>query len=252
MKLIINADDFGLTSLVTYGIFDCMKNGIVTSTTQMMNTRATLQASEIVRDNLNLKVGLHLNISLGKPLTNCSSLVEDGHFIKPKNLKTDDLYDEQEIYCEIKAQYDKFLELNKRKPTHLDSHLYVHQVFEKVKRQVIRLSEEENIPVREQENKFYQEIYFERRFRVLEDETFNEVKAKFIRLINENKDKEIVEIMVHPGYIDDDILNSSSYSNPRLIEAAVLLDKDVREYIINNGIELISYLDVEKKQDGRY
>ena len=44
-KLIINADDFGLTNSVTYGIYDCIINGVVTSTTQMMNTSATELAS---------------------------------------------------------------------------------------------------------------------------------------------------------------------------------------------------------------
>ena len=42
MKLIVNADDFGLTSGVTYGIYDAMCRGVVTSTTMMVNTSATV------------------------------------------------------------------------------------------------------------------------------------------------------------------------------------------------------------------
>ena len=34
MKLIVNADDFGLTSGVTYGIYDAMCRGVVTSTSK--------------------------------------------------------------------------------------------------------------------------------------------------------------------------------------------------------------------------
>ena len=46
MKLIVNADDFGLTSGVTYGIYDAMCRGVVTSTTMMVNTSATLLAAQ--------------------------------------------------------------------------------------------------------------------------------------------------------------------------------------------------------------
>ena len=38
MKLIVNADDFGITDGVTLGILHAMEHGIVTSTTMMVNT----------------------------------------------------------------------------------------------------------------------------------------------------------------------------------------------------------------------
>ena len=41
MKLIVNADDFGLTDGVTKGILGAMNHGIVTSTTMMVNTPGT-------------------------------------------------------------------------------------------------------------------------------------------------------------------------------------------------------------------
>ncbi|EPN8226818.1 ChbG/HpnK family deacetylase, partial [Vibrio alginolyticus] len=37
MKLILNADDFGLTESVNLGIADCFRAGTVKSTTIMMN-----------------------------------------------------------------------------------------------------------------------------------------------------------------------------------------------------------------------
>ena len=44
MKLIVNADDFGLTDGVTRGILDAIRNGIVTSTTRMVNAPGALKA----------------------------------------------------------------------------------------------------------------------------------------------------------------------------------------------------------------
>lgn len=37
MKLIINADDFGRTRGINYGIVEAIKNGVLSSTTIMMN-----------------------------------------------------------------------------------------------------------------------------------------------------------------------------------------------------------------------
>lgn len=129
MKLIVNADDFGLTDGVTYGILDAMNNGIVTSTTMMVNTPGTAKAATIARENPELAVGLHINISLGCPLTDGFSLTENGTFLKPSVIGSDERYNEEELYREMRAQYQKFLELTGRKPTHLDSHLYAHQKF---------------------------------------------------------------------------------------------------------------------------
>lgn len=50
-KLIINADDFGYSRAVTYGILDSYKTGILTSTTMMMNTEATEHAVEAAKEN---------------------------------------------------------------------------------------------------------------------------------------------------------------------------------------------------------
>ena len=60
MKLIINADDFGLSEGITYGIYDAVKRGVVTSTTMMVNMRASALAGEIVNRDDSLSAGLQL------------------------------------------------------------------------------------------------------------------------------------------------------------------------------------------------
>ena len=68
-KLIVNADDFGLSKGQNYGIVEACRNGVVTSTTMMVNTSATLLAAQLAKREPALAVGLHVNISLGGPLT---------------------------------------------------------------------------------------------------------------------------------------------------------------------------------------
>ncbi len=130
MKLIINADDFGLSEGITYGIYDAVKRGVVTSTTMMVNMRASALAGEIVKRDDSLSVGLHLNLSFGKPLTDCFSLTCEGRFVKPKNCDIHDQFTDEDLDKELDAQYKKFCELTGKKPTHIDSHLYMHQIYD--------------------------------------------------------------------------------------------------------------------------
>ena len=134
MKLIVNADDFGLTSGVTYGIYDAMCRGVVTSTTMMVNTSATLLAAQLAKRDDG-------NISWGGPLTSCPSLLKNGMFQKPAVLGSDEGYDVGELDEELEAQYQCFVTLVGRGPTHIDSHLYAHQKFSKVRDSLLRLAE---------------------------------------------------------------------------------------------------------------
>ena len=84
--LIINADDCNLTSQVTEAILKAHENGIVTSTTFLVNLPV---GAGVVRELLTRKklgIGLHLNVTLGKPVARPelvrSLLQKDGRFKK--------------------------------------------------------------------------------------------------------------------------------------------------------------------------
>lgn len=245
MKLIVNADDFGLTDGVTCGILDAMKNGIVTSTTMMVNTPGTLKAADIVRENPELAVGLHINISLGSPLTETLSLTENGVFLKPSVIGSDDRYHEEELYREMRAQYQRFVELTGREPTHLDSHLYAHQKFPKVGRAIRRLAEDEGLPVRGLETDQYPHIYFEGNFKVKPGESRIDLKAKCLQLIGTLSNHPIAELMVHPAFPDAWLMSNSSYNTQRSMEHAVLTDPDIRQFISQAAIKLATFRDLE-------
>ena len=245
MKLIVNADDFGLTDGVTKGILGAMMNGIVTSTTMMVNTPGTQYASEIARGNPDLAVGLHINISLGCPLTDAVSLTENGLFLKPSVIGSDDCYNEEELYREMCAQYIRFVELTGRKPTHLDSHLYAHQKFPKVGVAIRKLAEGEHLPVRDLATNQFPRIYFEGNFKVTPEETQADLKTKCLHLIDGLASYPVAELMVHPALPDDWLLNNSSYSYQRAIEYAVLTDPDICEHISESAITLATFRDLE-------
>src|SRR4030042_5568247 len=68
-KVIINADDFGLSPGVNRGILCGFRDGIVTSTTMMVNLPAFDDAVQIIKENPDLPVGIHLTLLWGKPVT---------------------------------------------------------------------------------------------------------------------------------------------------------------------------------------
>ena len=70
MQVIINADDFGIGSSVNEAICECFDRGFITGTTLMVNMPGASEAAErAARGGFESRVGLHLNLTAGKPLT---------------------------------------------------------------------------------------------------------------------------------------------------------------------------------------
>lgn len=67
--LIINGDDFGLTDGVTQGILSAWKDGVLTSTTAMINIDGAPERMALAhRAHPTFPIGLHLNITQGRPV----------------------------------------------------------------------------------------------------------------------------------------------------------------------------------------
>lgn len=68
--LIINADDFGYSESVNHAIATAFAQGLISSTTIMANAPAFEHACELAkRQGFANKVGIHLNVTEGMPLT---------------------------------------------------------------------------------------------------------------------------------------------------------------------------------------
>src|SRR5215813_14504652 len=84
-QLIVNADDFGMTEGVNRGIIDGHTRGVISSATLMANMPAFDAAVRLAKDHPALGVGLHFNITQGRPVADASrvsSLINDrGEFL---------------------------------------------------------------------------------------------------------------------------------------------------------------------------
>ena len=123
-RLIVNADDFGLTRGVSGGILDAHRHGIVTSTTVLVTADVDREQLAMARDS-GLGMGIHVNLTLGAPLTKARSLVDgDGRFIRDARRVAAQAA-VKEVEAEVAAQIERFETLVGRPPTHLDSHHHV-------------------------------------------------------------------------------------------------------------------------------
>ncbi|HEY5028991.1 MAG TPA: ChbG/HpnK family deacetylase, partial [Candidatus Angelobacter sp.] len=68
-RLIVNADDFGLTAGVNRAIAESNRAGVVTSTTLMANAQASEAAIDLAKAQPSLKTGCHVVLIDGVPLT---------------------------------------------------------------------------------------------------------------------------------------------------------------------------------------
>jgi chitin disaccharide deacetylase len=147
--LIVNADDFGLTRGVSAGILAAHRDGIVSSTTVLVTADPDRAQLAQARD-AGLGLGLHVNLTLGRPLTRGRSLVDrSGAFLRdPRRAAA--VGDPREVRAEIRAQVARFETLVGRLPTHLDTHHHVG-LYAPVREAVLELAREHGLPVRSQD-----------------------------------------------------------------------------------------------------
>ena len=150
-KLIVNADDFGLTDGVNQAIIDGHRNGIITSTTLMANGMAFDSAVAASSTAPALGVGVHLNLTQGRPVCPAShipSIVASGgtFYPSPGILARRILMGQvklRDIENELRSQIEKIASAGIR-ITHLDSHKHIH-LLPPVFNLVVKISSEHGI-----------------------------------------------------------------------------------------------------------
>ncbi len=244
MKLIINGDDFGYSKGVNYGIIEAYKNGIVTSTTIMMNMPYCDHALDLYKDNQGLGLGIHFVLTSYKPLTGSPDLVgEDGNMAL--DFEKIALFSEEVIEAELRAQLDSLLKYG-YKITHADSHHHVHRI-PKVLKIMSRICYEHGlamrtVPAQRVDPEFDKRIKTTDKFawEFFDDRATLETLKKLI-----TKDKvSTLEICTHPGFIDSHLKNYSGYVDGRIKELEVLTSQEAKKFIQVNGIDLINYGDL--------
>lgn len=83
MKIKVTADDFGYCKERNAGIIESINSGIVNSISVLINS-SCVEPSCIHLFTKPVKIGLHLNLTEGKPLKHVKSLVNEKGIFFPK------------------------------------------------------------------------------------------------------------------------------------------------------------------------
>ncbi len=247
--LIVNADDFNLTEGVSRGILEAHRNGIVTSTTVMVNLPGLERSRELARRCPRIGLGLHLNLTFGPPVLapeRVSSLVDDGGRFIRNPTRVGEVGDPSEIHAEWAAQFERFESVFRKRPTHLDTHHHVHR-HPRLLELALALAERLALPLRALTPEMSGRIRGHGLPAV--DETVGDVGPEAFwqheRLVSllQGLGDSVTELMCHPGHVDE-ALSVSSYCAQREVELRSLCDPRIKEVATAAGIRFISYEDL--------
>jgi len=132
-ELIVNADDFGLSSGTNRGIIKAWQEGVLTSASLMVGAKGFDEAVELARENPDLQIGLHLTLVQGRsagerkgfpPLVDTKGYFPHDpvyagmRYFFVKSLR-------KQLFAEIEAQITRFLGTG-LPLSHIDGHLNIH------------------------------------------------------------------------------------------------------------------------------
>lgn len=263
-QLIINSDDYGRTPEISRGIREAHLQGVVTSTTCMMNIPTTSSDVAIaLQETPNLGMGVHLVLTMGRPVcapeTVPSIVDEHGHFFKYtpfiehlNSMLMDD------VKREWRAQIEEFIRAAGRKPTHLDSHHHSSYFAPDLFHGMLELAQEYECAIRypftyiskelEETSRYAPQFIQEfqpRRPDVFFVNFYDETatRADLLTIIDAVPDG-TSEIMCHPGHVDEAFANESIYNFQRERELSILTEPAIKQAIESHGIQLINFSDL--------
>lgn len=269
--LIINADDFGMSPGINRGIMEAVDAGIVTSASLMVGMPAFDDAVRSARMTEGaLGVGVHLTLTVGRPLTRAESLVDSvtGEFFPAAVQFGRGLVGQirpADVVDECKAQIER-ARVAGVTVTHLDGHLHVH-LWPGIAHAVRHVLETEGVAATRRPNEpLFRGPLWRRRLperaiigwlasrtrlqhwpvattdhfvgsTLLGMSDFESGLLAVLDLLPVGT----TELMVHPGYDDGPLPGYDQYRSQREVELRALTSPAVRERLQCKGVRLINF-----------
>ena len=227
--LIVNADDFGQSHSVNWGIIEAHERGIVTSASLMVRWPAAAEAAVYSQQHPNLSLGLH--VDLGEWAYRGGDWVLL-YQVVPFN-------DTAAVADEVARQLATFRRLVGKEPTHIDSHQHVH-LREPLRTVLTDIARDLTVPLRHcNADICYRGDFY--------GQTANGVPFPdaisvdgLIKILG-TLPPGCTELGCHPG-VGNDL--DTMYCSERVEEVKALCDPRVRTSLVAMGIELCSFLNL--------
>lgn len=249
-KIVINADDFGLSDGICEAIKKLMDLNAISNTTIMVGAIGCEQRirkkkySEVLK-----KAGIHLQLSGGRPIaevTKIPTLIDraNGLFKHKKYFSEMNPF---EVEVEWRCQIEKGFDILGGKPTHIDSHHGAHR-HEQFKPIYIKLAKEYGLSLRggveigfldTEQNLVSSSICLNswtgRGYGT--DFLLDEIESKYSSISPSG----ILEIVSHPGFNDNYLEKVSSLNEARYNDFNVLCQLAADDTLNKLGYKLVSY-----------
>ena len=215
--LIINADDFGYSHSINKGIIEGHINGIITSTTVLVDGIAADEAKNL-KAFPKLSVGLHF-------------------YPKP----------DEDLETEFKRQLELFESIVGHKPDSIDTHKSLPSDKKNMEMMLSRYSNEQNTPVRRLGNVKFINSFFGLNVDGTGSLDETRVTVQGLKSAIDEATDNFNEIMTHSGYCDDYLLSKISYNVTREKELKSILDPSIKPYIGSKGLKLVNWTQYKEK-----
>lgn len=276
-KLVVTADDFGLTHSVNEGILMAAREGIVTNINLIPTGDAANDAIGIIKYDKIPEIGVHLALTETRPVTSVrliSSIVdESGAFHRSRIKFLKKLFsghiDIEHIKIELKSQMDKAANSGAR-ITNLSAHEHLHMVPEifgiltaLAKEYGVRyvrvLKKEDMLPPVSLKKIFRSAVvrYFNPRMEAMLKRSGLMTADHFIGFLDSGAIREelllrviksikegVTELVMHPGFLDPEVLDHYRFHINCEEELFALTSPKVKKAITDNGITLCKYGDL--------
>ena len=247
-NIIINADDFGMSREITAAILSAMNRNLCLDTTLLVNFEdAAHAASQAIDLKIEKNIGVHLNLTEGKPLTEnikkekrfCN---EEGlfHYTKHERIIALSTTEKKAVFEELTSQIHLCRSFG-IPISHADSHNHVHEepglffVF-------IHAIKKEKIPFLRITNNLENTPFANKMYRNTANTVLSLYNLKgtdyfgstsdYFKYPNTKKNNSTAEIMIHPGAINQgQIIDTYAKENlslnlPEIIKGNNLISYD--------------------------
>jgi chitin disaccharide deacetylase len=241
-RLIINADDFGITDGVTRGISEALSSGFVSTASVMTCVEGAVQRARSYASQFQARLGIHLQLTDGVPCSDevPSLVLSNGRFPRairtPWNPNIDEI--RKEWHAQVRRAMDAGIAIS-----HIDTHHHVH-----------RLPAVFGV---------YCEIasFYDLSARTLTPAYTSALRCVGIRCADlcdigwyehlsaagladriettiARSNLEVLELMCHPGYCDSELIQKSLYAEGRELQLRTLSDPELGTLLYRKGITL--------------
>lgn len=260
-RLIVQADDLAISHGTTLGIIDAITGGLVRATGIFTNCPDASFAAERVRDLDAVDVGIDLNFVTGRPVLDAarvpglvdssgvfrtSGAIRSAHRPVGGDFPVTEFelepFDRDETLAEARAQVDKFFDLMGRAPAYVHHHSLVSPVSDEVVRAV---ASDLGVP-------FVDDLYRSGEVSLLPNDWYTapfplgaqaeaDAEGAIERLLPMIVAQDVSLLVTHPGYVDAELLDVSSYSVIRARDLQLVTSARVRALLEEAGVTITSF-----------